>query len=125
MGGQSASSNISTSVGVGEGGIDVEMLVGRGSTVSLGILVGRGEVAVGDEGMAEGSSSTTPDGRPQAISESNRNMTRKMYLLDAVIGISIMGWLNQRLRGLSYIMGTGARRSAAHFEPCRPGALVL
>jgi hypothetical protein len=80
MGGQSASSNISTSVGVGEGGIDVEMLVGRGSTVSLGILVGRGEVAVGDEGMAEGSSSTTPDGRPQAISESNRNMIRKMYL---------------------------------------------
>jgi hypothetical protein len=56
------------------------VLVGRGSTVLLGILVGRSDVAVGDGGTGDGSSWTATDGRPQAIKESNKNMTRTRCL---------------------------------------------
>ncbi len=69
-------------------GEDVALLVGEGSTVSLGSLVGAGEVAVGDGGRGDGSSSTPGDGSPQAIKRNSMaNMAGVVHLRHARIGI--------------------------------------
>lgn len=71
-------------------GEDVGLLVGEGPTVSLGSLVGAGEVAVGDWGRGEGSSSTAGDGSPQAIKRNSMaNMAGVVYLRHARIGIFV------------------------------------
>jgi hypothetical protein len=80
-------------------GEDVALLVGEGSTVSLGSLVGAGEVAVGDGGRGDGSSSTPGDGSPQAIKSSNKNVTTRACLRDVDIGGCLPDRLSSKPRG--------------------------
>ena len=60
--------------------MELGVLVGCGSIVSLGILVGRSGVAVGEAGTGDGPSWITAEGMPQASKVSIKNATKKKRL---------------------------------------------